>query len=152
MPSDTHLLLVGAPTETDYHAEVVQTIDELGLSDRVIIPGHQAHEKLPYFYNAANVTVLASYWEGSPNAVLESLGCGTPVIATPVGSIPEQVIPEKTGYIVPMKDHEALAEALTNALNREWDRDTLTASVMSWDQVADKVNYVFCNASATLSH
>ena len=145
LPSDTHLLLVGAPTEADYYEEVKRTIEELGLSDRVIIPGHQAHDKLPVFYNAANVTVLASYWEGSPNAVLESLGCGTPVVATPVGSVPEQITPGKNGYIVPMKDHESLAHTLNEVLSRDWNQDTIVSSVMNWDQVADKVKSVFCN-------
>ena len=88
---------------------------------------------------------LASYWEGSPNAVLESLGCGTPVIATPVGSVPEQITPGENGYIVPMKDHESLAQALTTALSQDWERDKIVSSVMSWSQVADKVDSVFCS-------
>lgn len=147
LSSDTHLLLVGAPAEADYYAEVLRIIDKLGLADRVIITGQQPHEKLPFFYNAANVTVLVSYWEGCPNAVVESLGCGTPVIATPVGSVPEQVIPDKNGYIVPMKDPDALAEALRKALSRDWDRQQLVASVMSWDEVAREVQKVFHKAA-----
>lgn len=147
LSSDTHLLIVGMPAEADYYAEVLRTIDKLNLTDRVIIAGQQPHEKLPLFYNAANVTVLVSYWEGCPNAIMESLGCGTPVIATPVGSVPEQVIPGKNGYIVPMKDPDALAEALRKALSQNWDCQQLAASVMSWNEVAHEVQKVLHKAA-----
>jgi len=147
LPSDTHLVLVGGPAEADYYTEVLQTIDELDLADRVIMPGPQPYHLIPLYLNAANVTVLVSYWEGCPNVVVESLGCGTPVIATPVGSVPEQVIPGKNGYIVPMKDSDALAEALRNALSRDWDRQQLVASVRSWDEVASEVQKVLQKAA-----
>ena len=143
LSKDVYLVLVGAVTEEDYYYEVLQEIETLGLKKQVSLVGQQPHEKIPYYFNAANVTVLASYWEGCPNAVVESLGCGTPVIGTPVGSVPEQIIPEENGYIVPMKDPHALASALEKALNKEWDREKLAASVKSWDEVALDVYKVF---------
>ncbi len=136
LPREALLVLVGEPAETEYYKEMNALIGHLGLKDRVIMPGSQPHHRIALYMNAANVTALPSYWEGSPNAVVESLGCGTPVVATPVGSVPEQVLPGKNGYIVPMKNVEALADALKSTLSREWDRGFIAASVKSWHEVA----------------
>jgi glycosyltransferase involved in cell wall biosynthesis len=75
--------------------------------------------------------------------VVEALACGTPVVATPVGSVPELISDGGNGFVVPMKDPDALAVALESTLDRGWDRDAVSRSVMSWDQVAAKVDSVF---------
>jgi glycosyltransferase involved in cell wall biosynthesis len=95
---------------------------------------------------AANATVLASYWEGCPNAVVESLGCGTPVVATPVGSVPEIVVPGENGQIVPARNVEALAVALEEVLARDWASEKLSRGVRSWEDVAESVYTVFQDA------
>ena len=146
LPKDALLVLVGAPSEPKYYKKVLNLIKSLGLSNRVILTGTQPHDKVPLFLNAGDVTTLPSYWEGSPNAVVESLGCGTPVVATPVGSVPEQIIPGKNGYIVPMKDPDSLSRALNQTLLQEWDRDEICASVKSWDQVAKNLNKIFTSS------
>jgi len=146
LPDGVCLVLVGAPTEKMYYREVLSVIEKLHLTDRVIVTGPKPYSLIPLLLNAADVSVLPSYWEGSPNAVIESLGCGTPVIATPVGSVPEQVIPGENGYIIPKKDVESLADAIKAALSREWDRHQLSETVMSWEDVATKVYSVINEA------
>jgi glycosyltransferase involved in cell wall biosynthesis len=51
--------------------------------------GYVEHRLLPLLYNAADITIVPSYSEGAPLVILESLACGTPVIATNVGGNPE---------------------------------------------------------------
>ncbi len=57
------------------------------------------------------VFVLPSYYEGMPMAILEAMAAGLPAVATPVGGIPEVVLPNRTGLLVPVGDAEALSKA-----------------------------------------
>lgn len=135
------LVLVGspAPDEPDYYADVRRMIARLDLTGRVLLAGHQPHGRIPSYFQAADLTVLASYWEGCPNAVVESLGCGTPVVATPVGAVPEIIRPGVNGEIVRVRDPDSLAKGITRALAREWDPEQISRTVDSWDEVAARV-------------
>jgi glycosyltransferase involved in cell wall biosynthesis len=61
---------------------------------------------------------LPSYNEGLPNVMLESMACGTPVIATPVGSIPDVLVDGENGLLIYDNSPTALAEAIIEALQR----------------------------------
>ena len=63
-----------------------------------------------------NVFALSSIYEGHPLSVLEAMAAGLPVVATDVTGIAETVVSGETGYIVPVGDSEALANALLNVL------------------------------------
>ena len=145
LPPNVRLVLVGSQiaVETTYYRNVLREIQRLGLSDRVIRVGQQPHERIPEYFQAADVSVLASYWEGCPNAVVESLACGVPVVATSVGSVPEMIVPGENGQIVPMRNVGALSAALTEVLGREWAPEKLSSGVRSWDDVARSVHQVF---------
>jgi glycosyltransferase involved in cell wall biosynthesis len=69
------------------------------------------------YYQAADVYVHAARADTFPNTILEALACGTPVVATAVGGIPEQVEDERTGFLVPAGNARALAERLTQLLS-----------------------------------
>lgn len=71
------------------------------------------------YYQAADVYVHPSRADTFPNTVLEALACGTPVIASKVGGIPEQIIEGKTGYLVPEGDAGRMAEKITFLLENE---------------------------------
>lgn len=107
-------------------AVLEQRAHVLGLTSRVRFEGKLQHEALARWFSAADVTCLPSYNEGVPNVVLESMACGTPVVATRVGGIPE-VLPDFAGTLVPVRDHRALAASLEQALTRSWDRDRIVA-------------------------
>ncbi len=92
---------------------------------------------------AADVATLPSYMEGCPNAVLEALACGRPVVATNVGGIPE-IMNDTCGCLVPPRDAGALAQGLNTVLDRSWD-PTEISSVhgRSWHAVADEMLALF---------
>jgi glycosyltransferase involved in cell wall biosynthesis len=74
-------------------------------------------ESVARCYQAADVYAHAARADTFPNTVLEALACGTPVVATAVGGIPEQIEDGRTGFLVPAGDPEALAERLTQLLS-----------------------------------
>lgn len=87
----------------------------LHVEEWVIFPG-QIADLLPY-YSMADVAVLPSLTEGSPNVLLESMAAGLPVIATAVGGIPEIVEHEKQALLVEKQDPSALARSIQKLLN-----------------------------------
>lgn len=85
----------------------------LRITDRVVFAGFQSAG--PYF-PAANVFVLPSHSEGSPNVLLEAMAAKLPVVATAVGGVPEIATQEQTALLTPARDSRALAEALQQVL------------------------------------
>ena len=83
---------------------------ELGISERVTLAGFLGDPRP--LYAAADVIALSSLSEGSPNALLEALAAGIPVVATAVGGIPEIVTNEETALLVAPHSPEALAAAI----------------------------------------
>ena len=90
---------------------------ELGIGDRVIFLGWQSREQLKESYKHSNVFLFPSRHEGMPNAVLEAMASGLPVIASCIAGSEELVIDSKTGYLVPSEDIESLRGALKKILN-----------------------------------
>jgi glycosyltransferase involved in cell wall biosynthesis len=78
-----------------------------------LLPGWAPSEP---FYGIADVAVLSSLSEGSPNAILEAIGAGVPVVATAVGGIPEIVTDGDSALLVPAGDAPRMAEALHSIL------------------------------------
>ena len=114
------------------------------MTDRIFLVGNKPNEELPLWYSAADVTCLASLREGMPNVVLESLACGTPVVATRVGGTPEVLVSDKLGLLV-ATDAGAIAAGLEAALSRTWDRTAISnhARQRDWAAVAEEVeNYL----------
>ncbi len=121
-------------------AELRQLAAKMKIADRVIFPGPREREELAVWYSAANLFVLATAHEGCPNVVLEALACGTPVLATPVGNIPELLDSPEIGLVVE-RTVEALVAGLDQALERDWDRDRVHARVAArtWQAVGREV-------------
>ena len=86
----------------------------LGVADRLSMPGACPHEELPRWYGAADVMVLASAREGWANVLLESMACGTPVVATPAWGAREAISSDAAGCVV----EEASAAAIAAAVRR----------------------------------
>jgi glycosyltransferase involved in cell wall biosynthesis len=93
------------------------SLQEQGVSTRVELPGWISHDDLPEYLNQLRLLVLPSYTEGLPNIMLEAMACGTPVLATPVGAIPDVIIDGKTGFIMENNSPECIAENVIRALS-----------------------------------
>ena len=92
---------------------------DLGLADRVRFLGWRPD--VADVLQAADVVTLPSRAEGLPLAVLEAMACARPVVATPVGGVPDAVVDEVTGLLIPPDDRHRLAAAILRLLR---DRDT----------------------------
>ena len=94
-------------------------VRSMGMEGRVKFLG--LRRDVPRLLAAADGFVLASAWEGLPNVVMEALAASIPVVATRVGGVPELVLDGKSGFTVPPKDPDALAQAMLRlmALPRE---------------------------------
>jgi glycosyltransferase involved in cell wall biosynthesis len=104
---DAHLLLVGDGPE---RPAIEASIRQLRLAGRVTLTG-QVPSAEPY-YGAADICVLSSLSEGSPNALLEGMAARVPVVATAVGGIPEIATDQVNALLVPPSDRARMAEAL----------------------------------------
>lgn len=106
------LLILG---EGDDRAELEALIHSLNLEGEVDLPGYEIN---PYTYmkNSA-VFVLSSRWEGLPNALIQSLACGCPVVSTNCPTGPMEILDGgKYGHLVPVGDAGALAQAILQSL------------------------------------
>lgn len=114
---------------------------EHGVGDRVRLLGNVPQAELVELYNAADVLVLASSREGMPNVVLESLACGTPVIATAVGGIPELLDAPEAGRLLGERTASALVDAVAGLFAAPPDRARVAAhgARFSWEPVITKL-------------
>jgi glycosyltransferase involved in cell wall biosynthesis len=112
------LLVVGGdPSARDHcHAPEISRLANLAKSldiERdVMFVGQRPREQLRYYYSAANVFVTTPWYEPFGITPVEAMACGTPVVGADVGGIKSTVVDGKTGYLVPPRDPEALAEKL----------------------------------------
>ncbi len=110
---DATLLLVG---EGPLEPEIRRTVSALGLDERIRFAGAVPQADLPAYYSLADIFLLLSSYDNFPNAVLEAMACGVPVLATRVGGIPLQVTDGEQGRLVPHGDESAAADALDRLL------------------------------------
>jgi glycosyltransferase involved in cell wall biosynthesis len=114
---------------------------ELGVDQSVHLVGRRPYEELPSWFSAGTLSCLLSSREGWPNVVTESLACGTPVVATRVGGIPEILLSADLGILVEQTVDSAAA-GLEQGLAKSWNRDaiSLQGRARSWDNVAAEVD------------
>lgn len=108
---DIRLVLVGEGPE---RSRLESLCERFEVADSVSLIGHQDDVR-PY-YSIANLFVLPSYSEGSPNVLLEAMSAGIPVIVTDVGGIPELVTNEREALVVQKRDVPALTNAICRLL------------------------------------
>lgn len=136
---DVGLVLVGDGVERE---ALERRATALNVKDRVHFVSAQLHERIALWMNAGDVFCLPSHKEGLPTVLLEALACGTPVVATAVGGIPEIVADGQVGRLVRSRDPQELAACLSEALEIQWDREQLrnyVAERFSFEVVTKKL-------------
>ena len=110
-------------------------VAQLSLHDRVRFAGRLSQERLREHYQAADALVLASSREGWANVLLESMACGTPVVATPVDGTPEVVAAADAGRLTRERSPAAIVAALQALFANAPARDATRryAEGFSWD-------------------
>lgn len=126
---------------------IFAAVDDLGLHDEVIFPGFVPDEELPALYNAADVLVTPSFYEGFGLPALEAMACGTPVIVSDVSSLPEVV--GEAGVRIDPRDEAGLAEAIVRVVGDSALRVGLReaglrrAREFTWDRAARELLGVY---------
>jgi glycosyltransferase involved in cell wall biosynthesis len=130
--------------------ELVAVANRLGIIRRCVFVGTRPHEEILLWLGAADCLVLPSLSEGIPNVLREAMICRVPVIATPVGGVPEIIKHQQTGILVPAKDSVSLAKAIGDVLNPTSDfvldmvdRAESEAKNMAWETNAKKTIAVY---------
>lgn len=103
------------PDEFDYYQSIQRLIKEKGLTEKIFLLGFR--DDAPLLVSRFEVFCLLSDFEGTPNAVLEAMAAGRPVIASNTSGIPDLVQDGVTGYLIPPGDATAFASALEKMLN-----------------------------------
>jgi len=138
------LLVIGGDGHSQYEIERLQRLSrELRIQDSVIFLGLIRQEELSLFYSAADVCVVPSYYESFGLVVLESLACGTPVVATDVGSARSVIRQGETGYVVVDNTPRRLAQKIAFLLSKpkvsaeSINSMRASVAVFSWSSIAE---------------
>ena len=119
----SRLLILGEGRE---RTKLQTLAGQLGIEEMVSLPGFAPN---PYaFMSRASVFVLSSAWEGLPNALIEALACGCPVVSTNCPSGPQEILDNGAfGSLVPVGDDKALANAILHTLDHPPPAERLRA-------------------------
>ena len=149
------LVIIGGEPEAkpeEMNAEMARLqdlVEELGIENFVIFLGKQDQQMLPYYYSAAEVVVMPSHYESFGMVALESMACGTPVIASQVGGLAFLVRDGETGFVVPGNDIEKLSNRLVDLIRNKELRNKLGAKsadyaqLYSWENISSKILEVY---------
>ena len=131
---------------------------ELGISDRVIFLGWQSREELTRWYRHSNLFLFPSRHEGMPNAVLEAMSSGLPVVATRIAGSEELVLDGVTGLLVNAEDVDSLRDGLNRLIVEEKTRIQMgqasrqrVETEYSWENVARQYSDYLEKISSNLS-
>ena len=110
---DARLLVVGGDAQAAGEVHRLQArAAALGIDDRVTFIGAVEQAQLPCYYNAADVCAVPSFYESFGMVAVESMACGTPVIASRVGGLATTIRDGETSYLIPWRCPEPFAERI----------------------------------------
>ena len=133
LPAARFVVVGEGPERPALEARIAAT----GLGDRFRLAGAVPHAMVATWMTAADVIAMPSRREGHPNAAMEALACGRPLVASQAGALTELVTASR-GLTVPPADAAALSAALATALTHNWDHAAIAASMReeSWSRAA----------------
>ena len=124
-------------------------LNQLGISEHVILTGYVPDEDLPMLYSAASVLAYPSMYEGFGLPPVESMSCGTPVLVSDAPCMPE--IAGEGGWVLPARDPKPWTQAMIDLLSSDdlqskWSgRGLKRAKDFSWETTAKKTMDVYRN-------
>jgi glycosyltransferase involved in cell wall biosynthesis len=130
-----------------FYDDLFKTIEDLNLKAEVILTGYIPDEELPFLYNAADLFVYPSLYEGFGLPVLEAMACGVPVITSNISSLPEIV--GAAGVLVNPNEINELADKIYNVLTDRQFHDELgneglaRSRLFSWARTAKETLAVY---------
>lgn len=138
---DYNLLIVGEGVE---ESSLKRLVEKLKLGNQVRFLGEKTQQELTNIYNAADVMVLASSREGWANVLLESMACGTPVVATDIWGTPEVVQSPEAGVLV-KRTPESIAQGIDTLFENYPDREKTReyAEQFSWESTTQGLLKLF---------
>jgi glycosyltransferase involved in cell wall biosynthesis len=154
--SDLKLVLVGNYKNDPFHSNypsLKQHIERLGLEKKVIFTGFIEDQELIYFYNAASLLVFPSFDEGFGLPAIEAMACGTPVVSSDRGSLPE-VLGEAGRFFDPCHP-ETMLKALQDVLssdaiqNEMKQKGLIRSQQFTWENAARKLISLFTGLVGT---
>jgi D-inositol-3-phosphate glycosyltransferase len=149
MEQEAQIVIVGGKLDGDKDLQKLHALAaELNIDQRVHFLGARPQQELPLLYSAADVTVVPSYHESFGLVAVESLACGTPVVATRAGGLTSVVRHGETGFLVP-RCPGFFAERLDTLLSDPELSAQMAAAArssvlqFSWASIAHQVNSVY---------
>lgn len=135
---EVNLIIIG---DGPMRSALEQQCEQLQLQNRVTFTGLLNQQQLKGYYAAADAMILASSREGWANVLLESMACGTPVVATAIWGTPEVVASQDGGLLVQQRSAGEIAKTVQKLINNYPDRDKVRAYAegFSWDATSDKL-------------
>ena len=154
-PCNLRVLVIGGSNQDREFNKAQKLVNTLGVADKVDLLGTLEHESLPLYYQAADVCVVPSYYESFSLVALESMACGTPVVASRVGGLQTVVKDNQSGYLVPWHCPDAFADRLEVLLSNDYLRKSLgrqaseLAKGLSWKATAASIADVYAELGVT---
>lgn len=106
------LLIVGGVNDEQYYQTLLNKVNKSNWKKDITFTGKVEYSKIVEYYNSLDVFITLSNEESFGVSVIEAQACGIPVVVTNVGGLPEVVLDNKTGFIVPPKDYISAAKAI----------------------------------------
>ncbi len=151
--SKARLLIAGGNLDGDEAQRLRALVQDKHLTETVRFLGAVDQHDLPYYYSAADLCAMPSFYESFGMVAIEAMACGAPVVASRAGGLQFTVRDDKTGYLVPPGDAAPLAEAIWTLLNDRALRARMgqaaaeIAKAYSWDEVSRSILSIYLESN-----
>lgn len=143
------VVMIGGATDDAEVSRLKALARKLGIDRHLTFPGAVRQDILPQYYSAADVCIVPSYYETFGLVAVESMACGTPVIAARVGGLQATIVDGRSGYLVPWHCPEPYAERLETILGNDSLRSAFgkaareSVAILTWSNAVDNLLDVY---------
>jgi D-inositol-3-phosphate glycosyltransferase len=151
--SKARLLIAGGNLDGDEAQRLRSLVQAKHLTETVRFLGPVDQHDLPYYYSAADLCAMPSFYESFGMVAIEAMACGAPVVASRAGGLQFTVRDEQTGFLVPPGESAPLAEAIATLLSDRALRTRMglaaheVAKAYSWDEVSRSILSIYLESN-----